>query len=125
MGISVSKKEVDLCNKFWYNQIKTDGTFHFGTTGKIFSLGYGPKYYIDNNTNLSIGEFAEKKRNYATAQVDDKEQLKSKMFEFLHLSVNHIFGTFNQIQHTISPHISKLQYHFDLFDKEKETEYQL
>ena len=118
-GISVSKKEVDLCNKFWYNQIKTDGTFHFGTTGKIFSLGFGPKYYIDNNTNLSIGEFAEKKRNYATAQVDDKEQLKSKMFEFLHLSVNHIFGTFNRIQHTISPHISKLQYHFDLFDKEK------
>ena len=124
-GISISKNEVELCNKFWHNQIKTDGSFHFGTTGKIFSLGFGPKYNIVKNTSLSIAEFAEKKGKYATNNVDEKDKLKSKMYDVLYCSVSHIFSTFNKLQDTISPHIVKLQHHFDLHDKDKGTEYEL
>ena len=28
--------------------------FHFDTTGKIYGSGFGPKYFVDNTTNLSI-----------------------------------------------------------------------
>ena len=100
-GISVTKNEVELCNKFWYYQIKTDGSFHFGTTGKSFSLGFGLKYYIVNNTNLSIAEFAEKKGKYATALVDDKDQLKSKMQEENKL-MNYYQANINYLQLNVS-----------------------
>ena len=56
--------ELNLANKLWVNQIKTDRSFHFDTSGKIFGLGFGPKYSIDKKTNLSIGQFAEKKNPF-------------------------------------------------------------
>ena len=62
LGMFINSKDVDLANKMWVNQIKTDGSFHFDTSGKIFGLGFGPKYFIDEKTNLSIGKFAGKKK---------------------------------------------------------------
>ena len=59
---SISCHGIDLANKLWINQLKKDGSFHFKTTGRIFGLGYGPKYLIDEKTNLSIGQFASKKK---------------------------------------------------------------
>ena len=59
--ICLNEADLDLANKLWINQIKSDGSFHFETTGKIFGLGFGPKYFVDKQTNLSIGQFAEKK----------------------------------------------------------------
>ena len=123
-GIFINKDEIDLCEKFWNNQIKTDGSFHFGTTGKIFSLGYGPKYQIINDT-MSVGEFAEKKQKYTENQVVLRDQLKTKMFNFLHCSVNHIFSNFDNLQKTISPHVAKVQTHFDLCDENNADEFQL
>ena len=58
----IDDTDLSLANKLWVNQIKSDGSFHFDTTGKIFGLGFGPKYSIDESTNLSIGQFANKKR---------------------------------------------------------------
>ena len=61
--ISIDTSDVQLANKLWVNQIKSDKSFHFDTTGKIFGLGFGPKYCIDDTTNLSIGQFAGKRKN--------------------------------------------------------------
>lgn len=123
-GIKFEKEDVNLCDKFWVNQIKTDGTFHFGTTGKIFSLGYGPKYRIFDST-LSIGEFAQKTGKFATTQVQLKNELKDKVYDFLSCSVNHVFSKFDNLQDTLSPNIAILQTHFDLNDKSREKEHQL
>ena len=59
---TISHTDIQLANKFWINQLKKDGSFHFDTTGTIFGLGYGPQYSIDEKTNLSIGQFALKKK---------------------------------------------------------------
>ena len=55
---------------------------------------------------------------------DQSEQflLKRKKFEFARLSIVNVFNTFNILQKNISPHISNLQNHFDLFDAEKTEE---
>ena len=60
--ILIDTSDVQLANKLWVNQIKTDKSFHFDTTSKIFGLGFGPKYCIDDTKNLSIGQSAPKKK---------------------------------------------------------------
>ena len=44
----IDDEDLTLATKMWVNEIKTDGSFHFDTTGKIFGLGFGPKYCIDD-----------------------------------------------------------------------------
>ena len=122
-GIYFSREDIELCEKVWNNQIKSDGSFHFRTSGKIFSLGYGPKYQIDNN--LSLAEFAPKKRKFTDTQLATKDALKHKMFHFLHFSVTHMFSTLRKLQDTFSPHITTLQHHFDFNDETQEYEYKL
>ena len=58
----INKIHLKLAQTFWANQFKTDGSFHFDTSNTIFSLGFGPKYYINETTHLSIGPFAQKKK---------------------------------------------------------------
>ena len=57
-NILMSPADLELAEKSWVNQIKTDGSFHFETTGKIYGLGYGPKYSVDAKINISIGQFS-------------------------------------------------------------------
>ena len=47
LGTFINSKDVELANKLWLNKIKTDGSFHFDTSSKIFGLGFSPKYFID------------------------------------------------------------------------------
>ena len=51
--------------------------------------------------------------------------LKEKIFNFSCQSVDQIFSTFGVVQKNISQNISKLQIHFDLFEKEKKDEFSL
>ena len=51
--------------------------------------------------------------------------MKKKIFHFSRKSVEKIFSTFGVARDNISPNISKLQIHFDLFGKEKQDEYSL
>ena len=62
--IQINETDLILAKRLWVNQIKRDGSFYFGTTGKIFGLGSGPKYSIDKTTNLSVGQFAGTKKGY-------------------------------------------------------------
>ena len=55
--IFIDTSELELANNLWVNQIKTDRSFHFDTSAKIFGLGFGPKYLIGEE---AIGQFAEK-----------------------------------------------------------------
>ena len=48
--------------------------------------------------------------------------MKQKNFEFNRASMVSIFSTFSTLQQNISPQISKLQIHFDLFDSEQKDE---
>ena len=68
-GIFIDSKDIELSNKLWVNQIKTDGSFHFDTSGKLFGLGFGPKYSIDVETNLSIGQIAGKRKPISEGDV--------------------------------------------------------
>ena len=119
---TLSNSELSLANKLWVNQIKTDGSFHFDTSGKIFGLGFGPKYLIDEKTNLSIGEFSMKKKSISGEDLSNQILLKKKIFEFSRQSFDNIFSSFNAAQRSFSPNISKLQIHFDLFDSKKMDE---
>ena len=121
-GISISTEDIELGNKLWVNQIKTDGSFHFDTSGKIFGIGYGPKYSIDAKTNLSIGQFAGKRKKISDEDMILQAALKKKIFKFVCHSLTSIYDTFNVLEKNISPNISKLQIHFDLFNEIDENE---
>ena len=41
---ALTNSELSLATKLWVNQIKTNGSFHFDTSSKIFGLGYRHKY---------------------------------------------------------------------------------
>ena len=88
-------------------------------------MGYGPKYSIDEKTNLSIGQFAEKKKKKRNIEGKELNILKKKIFQFLRMCIEQIFMRFDGLQRNISPNISKLQLHFELFDKKDETETEL
>ena len=81
-GIFFSKNEIDMCERFWNNQIKSDGSFHFRTSGKIFSLGFGPKYQVNLENNMSLAEFAGKRRKFTDDEISAREELKTKIFHF-------------------------------------------
>ena len=51
--------------------------------------------------------------------------MRKFFFDFLHESISQIFLRFDAFQRNISPNISKLQIHFDLFDKKDEIEIEL
>ena len=51
--------------------------------------------------------------------------LRKKIFKFSRQSIEEIFSTFGVLRQNISPNISKLQIHFDLFAKESTDEYSL
>ena len=120
--IFISTAELNLANKFWVNQIKADGSFHFDTSGRIFGLGYGPKYAIDPKTNLSVGQFGGKKKSIKDDESVQQLLLKKKIFGFSCISIDHIFSTFGVAQSNLSPNISKLQIHFDLYEKHQSDE---
>ena len=114
-GMFVSTDELNVANRCWVNQIKTDRSFHFDTSGKIFGLGYGPKYAIDRKTNLSIGQFGGKRKLLTDDESSKQILFKKKIFAFSCLTIDHIFSTFRAAQSNLSPNISKLQIHFDLY----------
>ena len=121
----IDTSDVQLANKLWVNQIKSDKSFHFDTTGKIFGLGFGPKYCIDNTTNLSIGQFAGKRKKIPDELELNESLLRQNIFKFSRQSIERIFSVFGVLRQNISPNISKLQIHFDLLAKERTDEYSL
>ena len=59
--ILITDERYELVNKFYFNQIKQNqGTYHFGTSGKIFGLGYGPKFR-KNEHGHSINRYSNSK----------------------------------------------------------------
>jgi len=79
--ICINEVDLDLANKSRINQIKSDGSFHFETTGKIFGLGFGPKYFVDDQTNLSVGQFVEKKK-LSSRESELRDEVKKKSSNF-------------------------------------------
>ena len=57
-----SEVEISLAQKFFYNQVKKKkNDYHFNTTGRIHSFGYGPRYNQDPITKYSFAKFANSK----------------------------------------------------------------
>ena len=79
----ITTSGVNLSLKRHIDQAKANKSFHFGTTGKIHSLGYGPKYSINPKTNLSIDKFATKKM--ASDETDDSRRifLENRIFNIM------------------------------------------
>ena len=58
----ISGEDLKLAKKYCYNQTKNNSAdYHFGTTGSIFSFGYGPRYKKNPLTQHSIDKFANSK----------------------------------------------------------------
>ena len=55
----ISPEDLKIAQKYFYNQTKNNSAdYHFGTTGSIFSFGYGPRYSKNPKTQHSIDRFA-------------------------------------------------------------------
>ena len=122
-GDFIGTPDIDFARKVFVNQIKADGSFHFDTSGEIFSFGFGPKYYINNN--MSIGPFVEKKRKLNESENEMKKDLKKKIYYFLHYCIGCVFSTFDNFEKSLSPNVSKLQHHFDLHPESDTKELEL
>ena len=79
-GECFGKSDIEFSRKVFINQIKTAGSFHFETSGEIFSFGFGPKYYVESN--LSLGPFAERKRKLSQHEIGLKQEFKKKCTTF-------------------------------------------
>ena len=60
-SVSFSDVERMLAQKFFYNQVKKKNDYHFNTTGRIHSFGYGPRYNQEPVTKYSFAKFANSK----------------------------------------------------------------
>ena len=60
-NILMTENRLQIANKFYINQIKQkQGNYHFGTSGTIFGLGYGPKCHR-NKHGHSIDRYSNSK----------------------------------------------------------------
>ena len=123
--LSFDLNDVNIARKYWINQTKTKEDFHFDTIGEIFGQGYGPKYCINEVTNLSIDKFATKNKNTSKSENSLHEQTKRKIYALLDCCIDHMFASFPLFKSNISPHITKLQGHFVLYEKDDQTEIKL
>ena len=61
LDILMPQSNHDLVKKFYINQIKNgSGSYHFGTSGTIYGLGYGPKFH-KNQYGHSIDRYSNSK----------------------------------------------------------------
>ena len=59
--IVMIEPRLQLVKKFYINQIKSKhGVYHFGTSGTIFGLGYGPKFHQNKHVH-SIDRYSNRK----------------------------------------------------------------
>ena len=58
----------------------------------------------------------------SSEDLSNEELLKNKIFKFSRQSFSNIFGSLIAVQRNISPNISQLQIHFDLFDDDRVDE---
>ena len=59
--ILLNDKQLDISNKYFVNQVKQKkGNYHYGTSGTVFGLGYGPKFH-QNEHGHSIDRFSNSK----------------------------------------------------------------
>ena len=62
--ILMTNSRLQLANKFFVNQVKPKhGVYHFGTSGTIYGLGYGPKCHR-NKHGHSIDRYANSKSTF-------------------------------------------------------------
>ena len=60
----LNKERLDISNKFYINQVKQkQGNYHYGTSGTIFGLGYGPKFYQNEHGHF-IDRFSNSEFTY-------------------------------------------------------------
>ena len=63
-NLLLNKEHLDLCKKFYVNQVKQkQGIYHYGTSGTIFGLGYGPKFY-QNVLGHSVDRYSNSEFTY-------------------------------------------------------------
>ena len=62
-GISVTKNEVEICNKFWYNQIKTDGSFILARQEKFLVSALDQNFILLTIQICQLLNFRRRKEN--------------------------------------------------------------
>ena len=60
-NILMTKNRLEIAENFFINQIKQkNGNYHFGTSGTIHGLGYGPTFHRNENGH-SIDQYSNSK----------------------------------------------------------------
>ena len=143
----ICDEDLPLLKRFYINQIAIrKGNYHFGTTGTIYGLGYGPKSNR-NEYGHSVCKFSNRKLSnffyqilqfifYSTHFIpfipSDIEKKKTTTYEksrlsmiddnmrhFAEYSINRMCKKFAPVRKSISPLVDKLQVHLDVFPDKK------
>ena len=144
----ISPEDLKIAQKYFYNQTKNNSAdYHFGTTGSIFSFGYGPRYSKNPKTQHSIDRLAnseqEKKNCYIFVKLpillnyiyflntettfkkiteDDKRKLaevEHRVYKALEHSLQCFNNHFVPLKNKLSPKISTLQPFMDIYPEQK------
>ena len=63
-NILLNNEGLDISNKFFINQVKQNqGNYHYGISGTVFGLGYGPKFHR-NEHGHSVDRFSNSESKY-------------------------------------------------------------
>ncbi len=72
-----------------------------------------------------MDNFLRKKNKLSNQDLQLRDKLKNKIFDYLHKSIQNVFYHFDVFKKNISPNISKLKNHFELFKETEENEIKL
>ena len=144
----MTEPRLQLVKKFYTSQIKPKhGVYHFGTSGTIYGLGYGPKFHqnkhghsIDCYSNRKSLFFGIERRinifflkshfsailnqyletKYKRISDDEKTQLNETeeiCYKTMEMAIEHFNQNFTPLIKTISPNVANIQLHLDVFDE--------
>ena len=124
--MSFKDQDINLLRKYCVNQIKGNN-FHYGTTGEIYSFGYGPKYSRDPIYKYSVGKFAKKS---TVKKIGDENMAKSELLEMnaeqiVESSIDSICCRLSCFKKSISPKVAMVPYNLDLFPEKQQYERRL
>ena len=102
------------------NQVRVQGTKHYGSEGAIYSFGYVANYKKLDETQISFSKYTTKKKNNDSQKNTlTNYEIEDVIFSYLSKNIEMLCKKIPNLKTVLSPDVSKLQLHFDLSDKEQ------
>lgn len=114
------ENDLKIIKQIANNQVKPKN-FHFDTKGQIYSFGYAPKYCKLKADGISFRKFQSRKQSMFS-EITQKHFIKhyeNLLSEEIVYSIEQMRRYFPNVKKILSPTISILQSHFDMFDSQE------